>query len=462
MNRPYRFYLFISSPDDVRAERDAIEKMCSDWNTVHSANQNVVIAPVRWERDLPAQTINGSVQNYVNEHLLTKADIIFALMWKKVGEPTEEHDSGTIEEIEEGIRRKIPTTVYFITRKFSPTTVIPEHLEKINKFKKNYKNKGVYRELETGKELSSYFQIDLEHHVKTLMNKYETVTVEKIKEVTDSTSDKSTGTNEYWYEKSISELINKFLRKAMIGVNYRKGITFNENCYIWKSSKNINHEASVEVARKAREYAFNEKYGNYYYEGDLRRNYLKGWYQAILHIFKVLGFSIDGKKVIGVGANNGSELVEIFTDKKHSTIEVLDLSSTAIENGRKKFHHVLFHQGNMEESPLTSDSYDIYVNLRSIHSSGVDYKQALADCFRILKKDGIAIISISNGYLAPDKPGSKDFFEVRGLYDSETQTFSAARPYILGSKILSKLQNYGFKKAGIMTGETEIFVYAIK
>lgn len=461
MNRPYMFSLLISSPSDVKIEREIIDKACSEWNRVNYSSRNIFVNPLRWERNVPAQTTNKNPQSHINNHLLTVADIVFGLFWMKCGSPTETHESGTIEEIEEGIKKNLLTTVYFITKSVSPNDVDPQQLEKIKAFKEKYKSRGIYKDIASSEDLMAEFQFDLENHIKTLMKKFESNKKEENVITLSESEAEEKADSDYWYERSISELINHYLREEKVGVFYTKKITFNENCYLWKSNSSINHEASVEVAKKAREYAFNIKYGNYNYEGDLRRKY-PDWYKSILYIFGELGFDIKGKRVIGVGANNGNELNEIFRSNGYSSIDVLDLSKTAIENGRKKYNHIQFHQGNMEVSPLENDTYDIYFNLRSIHSSGVDYKQALADCFRILKKDGVAIISIANGYLAPNKPGSKEMFEVPGLYDSETQTFSPDRPFILASKIRSKLQDFGFKKASILTGKTEIFIYVKK
>lgn len=143
-------------------------------------------------------------------------------------------------------------------------------------------------------------------------------------------------------------------------------------------------------------------------------------------------------------------------------MEVCDISALAIEEG-KALHKekIKFHKGNMEDSPLTND-FDIYLNLRAIHSSGNDIKSTIADCFGVVKEGGIAIFSVSNGYLAPKKPGSKETFEINGMWESNKGKFSSDKPFYLASKIRRKLEEYGFKKCGINTGDTEIFIYGVK
>ena len=116
----------------------------------------------------------------------------------------------------------------------------------------------------------------------------------------------------------------------------------------------------------------------------------------------------------------------------------------------------------MEETTLEKETFDVYLNLRSIHSSGVDIRMTLAECFRLLKPNGIAIISVSNGYLTPNPLRQTEFVETLGMYDNRIGTFTTDKPYDLANKIRMKLDNYGFKSVEVHTGPTEIFIKATK
>ena len=243
---------------------------------------------------------------------------------------------------------------------------------------------------------------------------------------------------------------------------YKRGITFIENCALWRALPDINHAILVDNAKAAREYAFNTKYGNFDYEKDLRSKY-PNWYKPIVEVLKERKVN-TGINIIGVGSNNGAELKQIFTAENgfsSATLEVLDLSNSAINSGKNTFKDITFTKGDME-SPAKSLKFDVYLNLRSIHSSGIDFKLALSECYRILKSGGFAIVSVSNGYLTPKKPGSEELFEIQGLYDNRTESFSKYKPHELAKKILSKLIDYGFNKPIIVAGDTEIFVIAQK
>jgi hypothetical protein len=44
--------IFIASPSDVMAERDLIEKVIYEWNTVNSKARELVLQPIRWEKNV--------------------------------------------------------------------------------------------------------------------------------------------------------------------------------------------------------------------------------------------------------------------------------------------------------------------------------------------------------------------------------------------------------------------------
>lgn len=461
MERPYFITLLISSPTDLKTQRDILERACLEWNRSKGKELNRIVQSLRWEKDMPI-TSNKTAQEIVDEELVKNSDLIVALFWTRFGTPTEKYASGTLEEIELILENNRPAIVYFYVKKIDPGKIDPTQLSMVNEFKEKYKNKGVYRDIKNDKELVDFFVKDLSYNFDRIINQLSSSTVryEKIKK--NSTVEYET---DYWYEVSISDLINHYLQDENISqVSYKKGLTFTENCYLWKNLKSIKHSSLIDFAKKAREYAFNVKYGNYDYKKDLR-SYYSEWYKPILDILKKnLQKKIEGLKIAGVGSNNGSELLDIFPTfaSDNLKIEVCDLSSSAIDRGKKNHgEKIKFHKGNMEDSPL-SDDFDIYLNLRAIHSSGNDIKSTIADCFGVLNEGGIAIFSVSNGYLAPKKPGSKEVFEINGMWESSRGKFSSDKPFYLASKIRRKLEEYGFKKCGITTGDTEIFIYGLK
>jgi len=95
-SRVYR--ILIASPSDVLEEREAAVRVMQDWNDLHSNNRRVVILPLRWETHT-APEYNVRPQEAINRRIVDDCDLVVGIFWTKLGTPTGEADSGTLEEI---------------------------------------------------------------------------------------------------------------------------------------------------------------------------------------------------------------------------------------------------------------------------------------------------------------------------------------------------------------------------
>lgn len=263
------------------------------------------------------------------------------------------------------------------------------------------------------------------------------------------------------FKQSIGDLIADYMQQDFFQyaseVTYNNSITFEENCNLWIGTySDFSEPAIIEAAKKARKKAFDTKYGNYNYDNDLRVIYKDTWFEPIKQYIESV--NKRGKRILGVGSNNGYELMQIFEPKPKAKLHVLDISDVAIKNGKKSYSFIQFTTGCMEEPLPAPATFDMYLNLRSIHSRGVDLRKALSECKRILKPEGIAIFSVANGYLSVEKENK----EVLGMYDNDLNAIVKNTPYIIVEKIRSKLEFYGFSDIEIHTGKSEIFIKAVK
>jgi SAM-dependent methyltransferase len=453
--------VFIASPGDTLSERDLIQKHIEEWNSTYGDDdRNIQLQIVRWEKDLAIRS-NISPQNAINEDLLQDCDILTGIFWTKFGSPTENSESGTLEEIEYFLKNNKPVLMYFLDKpiKSSEVTKIADGVRKIEEFKKTYQEKNIYRTTDLSSQdiFRTMFIKDLNRSVKGLLNsKNSTLPTNNADGIIEK-DDKR------WYKASIKKLIESKLAELNLPLAYRREISFDENLKLWRTSVEARHPQILHKITQAREEAFNIKYGNYDYEKDLREKYITTWYKPILSILKNHNIKNDIEfSVLGVASNNGLELFQVFKDYPKANISVLDLSDVAIKSGQMKYKNIKYIAGNMEDCTLEKSSYDVYLNLRSIHSSGVDIRMTLAECYRILKPNGIAIISVSNGYLTPNEIRKDELVETNGMYDNRIEAFSTDKPYELINKIRVKLDNYGFRFIEIHTGETEIFIKAIR
>ncbi len=249
-----------------------------------------------------------------------------------------------------------------------------------------------------------------------------------------------------WFENSIFSYVLDYLEK-------------NEKT-LSSNNKLIFCEQKTKAFFKARDAAFDLKYGCFDYNKDLRIKYCDDWYKVILSYIKEYMRKIEKNgttQCIAVGANCGTEISEIFAslDRQEFLFELFDISRKALERGRRKFlpdDNVFFHYGDMEDISCESDEYDIYLNLRAITSWGVNIDKTLYEARRVLKQKGLIVVSIPNGYL--DEFGNT----VKGMWDNSRACFDENIPFVIAEKVLQKMKSCGFDKLNVEEGKTEIFI----
>src|ERR1700677_3816099 len=90
--------ILIASPADVSQERQAAQRVISQWNASNSMARGVVLESVLWEsHSYPAA---GSPQEVLNQQIVDDCDIVVGIFWTRLGTPTATAASGTVEEIE--------------------------------------------------------------------------------------------------------------------------------------------------------------------------------------------------------------------------------------------------------------------------------------------------------------------------------------------------------------------------
>ena len=145
------YKVFIASPSDVAKERNVVRNVISRWNAINAESQGAVLLPVGW--DTHSAPDSGKIaQDYINEEILDKCDILIGIFWSKVGSPTKNFDSGTIEEITRHVSSRKLAMLYF-SKKSLPPDVDTEQLNKVREFKKIYQGGPLYGEFESEYDL---------------------------------------------------------------------------------------------------------------------------------------------------------------------------------------------------------------------------------------------------------------------------------------------------------------------
>lgn len=107
--------VFIASPNDVAKERAVVKKVLQRWNAINSETTKTVLLPISWE-DNSAPESGVMAQDYLNEELLDKCDILIGIFWTRVGTPTRHFEGGAVEEVYRQIGNRKQAMLYFSTK----------------------------------------------------------------------------------------------------------------------------------------------------------------------------------------------------------------------------------------------------------------------------------------------------------------------------------------------------------
>ena len=141
--------VFIASPSDVEAERDSLERVIERVNRSVADLEPVRLRLVRWETAVqPA--IGGDPQEIIGSQLAGKYEVFIGILWMHFGTPTPRFDSGTREEFEAAVAKhkedssSVSVMFYFKDAPRAPMDIDPEQLQKVQEFRRKYKEEGIY------------------------------------------------------------------------------------------------------------------------------------------------------------------------------------------------------------------------------------------------------------------------------------------------------------------------------
>ena len=95
--------LTLCGPSDVAKEIDIAKKVIDDWNRLNAEARGLTVKHQHWLSDTYPNA-SERAQGNVNKLIIDEAQILVAVFWRRIGTPTGEGESGTVEEIRRGIK----------------------------------------------------------------------------------------------------------------------------------------------------------------------------------------------------------------------------------------------------------------------------------------------------------------------------------------------------------------------
>lgn len=136
--------VLIASPSDTELARSLVREVIQDWNSLHAAGTGVILLPVMWERDATPE-IGDRPQSIINRQLVADSDLLIGIFWTRLGTPTGEADSGTVEEIEQFIHsgKGKRALVYFSEEPAAPRTIDLAELGRLMEFRQSLLSRAI-------------------------------------------------------------------------------------------------------------------------------------------------------------------------------------------------------------------------------------------------------------------------------------------------------------------------------
>ena len=132
----------LMSPSDVVPEREAITSLVVSWNAQIGIGLGARLELVRWESHATPD-LSDTAQNVINRDLVEDCDLGVAVFWSRLGTPTKEHPSGSVEEIYRLLRRKARVMVYFSDAPIPQNALRDDQYHRLQEIKTQFQSEGL-------------------------------------------------------------------------------------------------------------------------------------------------------------------------------------------------------------------------------------------------------------------------------------------------------------------------------
>lgn len=131
------YSLLVSCPGDVVDLLPVIDKVVAAFNENLGQLNNVRIDVKHWSRSAYPDT-GEEAQALLNKQFIDDCDFCVALLGTRFGTPTEKHNSGTEEEIENMISSGKHVMLYFIERSVDPSEIDLDQYKKVKDYREKF------------------------------------------------------------------------------------------------------------------------------------------------------------------------------------------------------------------------------------------------------------------------------------------------------------------------------------
>ncbi len=146
--------IMIATPGDVAEDREVIRTVIHDWNDVNASVSRVMLAAVGWETHSSPE-LGTRPQELINSRILEDCVLLVGVFWTRLGTPTGESPSGTVEEIEKHVAAGKPVMIYFYSQPVAPESIDLDQYAQVKTIREKWKSECLF---ETYENISDFRQ----------------------------------------------------------------------------------------------------------------------------------------------------------------------------------------------------------------------------------------------------------------------------------------------------------------
>lgn len=136
------YRILIAAPDDVIAERRAIQEMISSWNTNYSAKMKAVFLPVLLEPQM-VQGMSDIPQALLKNQIIKDCDILIGIFWTRIGTDAALEESIAIKVIKDFLKSGKIVMIYLSSAPSVPGSVDLKQYGILMKFMDEFLQQGL-------------------------------------------------------------------------------------------------------------------------------------------------------------------------------------------------------------------------------------------------------------------------------------------------------------------------------
>jgi hypothetical protein len=181
------FRILVASPSDCIHERRIIPEVIRDWNAVNSHPFAAILEPVMWETHTRPE-LGDRPQALVNRQIVDDCDILVATFWTRLGSPTGEAPSGTVEEIDRFRAATKPVMLYFSSVPVVPDSIDHVQYEALVRYREDSKGQGLVFSYDSEADFRGQFQRHLASQMTEVLRNQPDISAERAESGTQSGS----------------------------------------------------------------------------------------------------------------------------------------------------------------------------------------------------------------------------------------------------------------------------------